>query len=228
MPAVVDVWLYRLHAGADYESLARALSPVERERIEAFVHPEERIRRTVARARMRAILAGYTGGSAQALVLAEGAQGKPHIAGSALGFNLSHCGERALLAVAHGANVGVDLEREREDVEVAQIVQRYFSADEREIFAAQRIAERQRWFFRQWTAKEAVVKAHGGGLSVAPESFSVRFDDAQRAHVLSPRTDPGAHWRVQMLDAGSGWHAAVAHDGPPRRLRILERDFTRS
>ena len=199
----IDFWLFSL--GEDQAQRARA----------------------AARARLREILADYHGESADTLELAEGVHGKPRLAGSAWAFNLAHCGDRALVAVAHGAGVGVDLERERDDVDVVPIVKHYFSPHEREDFERQPAARRCAWFFRQWVAKEAVVKAHGGGLTIAPNLFAVQFEDAHRGRVLSPGADPGDHWHVRMLDAGPGWHAAVAFDGLPRALRFRSRDTSR-
>lgn len=198
MRDVIDVWLCSLGDAAD----ARA----------------------AARAKLRRVLAGYAG---DVIELAAGPQGKPHIADSAWSFNLSHCEDRALLAVAFDADVGVDLERERDDVDAAPIVAQYFAPQERGEFARQPIAKRQWWFFRQWVVKEAVVKAHGGGLSVAPDSFAVQFDDPYSARVIAADGDPGCHWRVTMLDAGPGWHAALAYDGPLRSVRFRERDDSR-
>ena len=43
--------------------------------------------------------------------LAAGPHGKPELPGSALRFNLSHSGDRALIALADGVEVGVDVER---------------------------------------------------------------------------------------------------------------------
>jgi len=62
---------------------------------------------------------------------------------------------------------------------------------------------------RLWTAKEAVLKAMGTGLSTPLNALSVR-----------PGED-APPWNLRELDLAPGYAAAVAFDGPPAEPQIL-------
>jgi len=111
------------------------------------------------------------------LVLAERPGGKPFLADApARGVNWSHAGEWAAAAVAgEGMDVGVDVERAGRVPEA--VAERFFHPRELEDIAScttekARAARRSEIF----SAKEAVLKATGGGLAGGMESFAVRFE----------------------------------------------------
>ena len=61
---------------------------------------------------LRAVLSAYAGRSADELMFTSGAFGKPRLHdGDGLCFSLSRSGERVLLGVARGLELGVDVER---------------------------------------------------------------------------------------------------------------------
>lgn len=221
--AAVDVWFYDLGSEASAGALA-VLSPLEQRRAAAFVRPTDRDRFVAAHAMMRAILGACLRRDPREIEFVYGPYGRPHLASDLLDFNLSHSDDRAALAVATGVRVGIDLEHERDDVDAAALVRQFFAPEERAQFAAVDPDERRRWFYRQWVAKEAVLKAHGRGLSIASDGFAVHFESADTGSVRSTGQDPGAQWAVRMLSPGRGWHAAVAVDAPLAGVRFTIRD----
>ncbi len=81
-------------------------------------------------------------------------------------FNISHSGDFVVLAQAE-TEVGVDIEKIND--RHLNVAERVFT--ERELsWMNESPVER---FFILWTQKEAVMKAVGKGLSLAPESFDV-------------------------------------------------------
>jgi 4'-phosphopantetheinyl transferase len=74
-------------------------------------------------------------------------------------FNLSHSGERALIAIADHVEVGIDVERPGRNVAA---VERTLTAGERAGGAPP---------LQIWCRKEALAKAIGGGLDWAPQDF---------------------------------------------------------
>jgi 4'-phosphopantetheinyl transferase len=218
--ACVDIWAYSLATGAALESWLALIAAGERERAMRFVDASGRSRFAVAHAVMRAILAQYVGCAPLEIDIAKEAKGKPVLGdrhgASAFSFNLAHSADRALLGVSRNRRIGVDLERENEGVGETEIARRFFSASEQAAIAAQRPDQRRAGFYRHWVAKEAVVKAHGGGMTVPLQRFDVVFADAHSAHVRSLDPDmPGAAWIVRMLNVGGGWYgaaAAIGHD----------------
>jgi 4'-phosphopantetheinyl transferase len=193
--------------------------------MEAMVRPRDRVRFAVAHAVMRGLLVHYVGGNAVEVEIRQEAHGKPYIArgdgaGGELMFNLSHSEDRALLGVARDRRIGVDLERERDQVDVMSIARRFFAPGERDMLASLPESDRRAWFHRQWVGKEAVLKAHGMGLSAPPERFDVVFDEGGGGSVLCAGRAPGCEWTLRLLDAGPGWHAAVASAGRDWFVRL--------
>ena len=94
----------------------------------------------------------------------------------AIEFSLSHSGQYALVAVANGRAVGVDIEVCRPDVDALTLAQRFFAPGESQRIAQAHGDERQRMFYRYWTGKEAYLKGRGVGTvpRVGPVRIAVR------------------------------------------------------
>ncbi|WP_434628787.1 4'-phosphopantetheinyl transferase family protein [Chromobacterium sp. CV08] len=203
-----------------------ALSPDERRHAGRFVRPRDGARYAAARNALRHLLAAALDADPAALEFASEGGGKPWLpAHPELGFNLSHSGDAALVALARGLRLGVDLEQRRRDgreLEWRGIAESYFSARERLALAG---GDATRRFLRMWTAKEAVLKAIGSGLSGLAD-VEIALDEADRPRLLSAHC---GEWRLQALETEDGHAAALAHDGPPRPLRRWRaQDFTLS
>jgi phosphopantetheinyl transferase len=126
-----------------------------------------------------------------------------------LRFSLAHSGRRALIALSGEHEVGVDLEPIDLRRPHERLARRWFTAAEHKLIAACATNEdRARAFYRLWTAKEACVKATGEGLA----ALGAVEICGEQAFWLHPRLG-SARWRVQQLDLGPGWAAAVAAPG---------------
>jgi 4'-phosphopantetheinyl transferase len=180
------------------ERLAEHLDAGERERAQRLA---DRQRWIVARAALRIVLAGELGVAPAEVAFALGEHGKPELPGSALRFNLSHSGDRALIALASGVEVGVDVER---TARRSRAVERSLTTGER---AAMRGPDRHVELLQIWCRKEALAKAMGGGLGWAPEDF-----DTSR---------PEGHV-IEDLDVGEGYVGAVAVAGEAFTVSVEE------
>src|SRR5690606_21175696 len=93
-----------------------------------------------------------------------------------LRLSWSHSGDRVVVAVTPGTEVGVDVERivphARETAE------RVLREPERAVLAALPEPRRPAGFVRYWTRKEALLKATGDGLAVPPALLHVTAPDA--------------------------------------------------
>jgi len=182
----VDVWLVALDGGP----AGAVLSAPERERAARFVREEDRDRWTCARAALRELLGAYADTDPRELRFVEGPHGKPALAGddAALRFNLSHSAGTALIAVAQGREVGVDVELPRRAVDHVALARRVLTADEADRIAA--IAdpgERERAFLRAWVRWEAVLKCRGTGIGGAQDAA-----DGPQPWVAELEVDPPA------------------------------------
>lgn len=215
----VHAWAFELAATPD--ALARCLqvlSADERAKGERFVREALRERFRVAHGVLRHLLARYTGVAAERLAFGAGAEGKPFLEGEAHGrvsFNLSHSESRAVVVVAAAGDVGCDVERERRTDDLAGLVQGYFTREESRRILEAAPGEQAREFFRHWVAKEAVLKAQGGGLSLPLDGFRVDFDETgEGARVVPFGNAPiRAGWHVRMRSLGEGWPVAVCAAG---------------
>ncbi len=171
----VHVWQVRIPA-ASAAADAHLLSSEERARANAFRFERDRARYCTARAELRRLLGAQLSTSPGALTFRTGPADKPYLVEadpSGLQFNVSHSHEVALIALARGREVGVDVEYGRANIDTVDIAERFFTPEEAtEVRRAIGLA-RDRVFLACWTRKEAVMKALGLGLQLAPTSFHV-------------------------------------------------------
>ena len=208
----VHVWQAALDVGEDTATqLARTLSAEEVRRADCFHDPCLRRRHVVSRATLRAVLGAYLGESPSALRLVQGQNGKPALAASELRFNLSHAEDVALVAVARGREVGVDIARVSPGRDTVRLAREFCSARERHAIGQLSPPRRVEAFFVCWVRKEALVKATGHGMSAQLLDLDV-YPDARGAP---------AGWLVRDLPAPPGHVAALAGQAPAFGVRLL-------
>lgn len=222
MPArrEVHIWRARLDLPAGERGLLQdILDADERKRAQSFVRELDRRRYIAGRGLLRRLLASYLGIKPEEVIFAYGAYGKPQLAPplaeSGLKFNLSHAGARALYAIAHHREVGIDLEPRRRDVAWWQLAPLVFSTQELAELAATPAPQKLEAFLRGWTRKEAYLKGRGEGLSHPLHSFDVPL---ARMQSPQPVTTAGSgRWWLHSLEGIPGYVAALAIEGGPVR-----------
>lgn len=226
-PGEVHLWRIPLDLPADVR-----LAPDEERRAMSFHKEADRRRFRAARGALRAILGRYVDAPPASLAFAArcrvcGAEdhGKPRLAEGGPAFSLSHAGGLALLAVARGAEVGVDVEAVRRDLDHEAIAAEVFTPRERATLAAAPADQRAGLFCSVWTLKEACVKAMGHGLVVPAGGTPLRElevlgpDGAPRARVEAPG---GARFALRALEPAPGYLGAVAVEGTALAVRGFE------
>jgi 4'-phosphopantetheinyl transferase len=215
----VELWAFSLAAArGDVERWSRLLSADEREWAARFRRTADRDAYIVAHGVLRRLLAAYRDTIPEALELERAAGGQPALTTphgtGAIHFNLAHSGGGGLLAVC-GEEVGVDLERERDDIDTEGLADRFFARAESEAIRRAPGASRVATFFRHWVAKEALLKAQGSGLAHPLDAFAIRFDAAGDTAGVEwyDRTTPRDDWRVRVLRLPPGWHGALCARG---------------
>jgi 4'-phosphopantetheinyl transferase len=209
------------------EDALATLSDDERWRANQFRLDALRRRFVTARAALRRLLGEYLGVPAAEVILSSSKYGKPQLGETngdgALRFNLAHTRSMALVAVARGCELGVDVERVREVNQLEAIVRRYFHLEEQTHLFATPIERRHEEFLRCWTAKEAVLKAMGSGLSDSLAEFCVLVPDSSKAWVdVRPHGSLASQrcW-VRHLTPCEDAIAAVAFVGENRRVQCF-------
>lgn len=212
--ATIDLWDLRLAASpAEVADATSMLSTEERDRAACFRFAPDRRRFIAAHGLVRIVLGRYLSRAPGELVFASGPRGKPIVMDSRrrLLHNLSHSGNRALLAVSDGAELGVDLEHATgfRLPDASLLAPRVLSAEELEAFARVRPSARPRALLQAWTRKEAALKALGDGLRGDPRRFSVRTGG------------DAAGVRVYDLALGRSYVGALASSLPVARYRCF-------
>lgn len=152
--------------------------------------------------------------------------GRPHLdsdthraAFEQVDLNWSHSGNWLIAAYAKGAQiggirVGIDIELLRPRPKALALAQRFFAPEETAWLAtlADQPARLQHAFTRLWCAKEAVLKAHGRGLSFWLEKLRFALDDdgAPRLTACDPALGAAEDWRLDAWSPAPGYLATLA------------------
>jgi 4'-phosphopantetheinyl transferase len=225
-PTLCDDEVHVIGFGLELQDEAGALQLLgadERARAARFLQDDHRRAFVAAHAATRIALGRCLDQPPSEIRYALGPRGKPELAGRRrdVRFNLTHAGDRGMLAIALGRAVGIDIERERR-MEALDIARRFFSPVEQAALTATARDLRLGAFFRCWTRKESFIKASGDGLSRSLSAFDMSLDEHGASVLLACRDAPGdvARWTTMPLRAEPGYHAALTVEG--RGWRLIE------
>ncbi len=212
-----DVHLWRASLDCDRPVLSRlenTLSSDETARANRFVFSPDRNHFVAARGILRELLGAYLMLPPAELKFRYGSYGKPALdtnaSDSVLQFNLSHSDGLAFYAFSLGRRLGVDVEQIRPQLAGEDIAKRYFAAREVAELLALPTDVRPQGFFLCWTRKEAYVKAHGAGLSLPLDRFTVSLTPGCAAELQAEDRD---QWSIHSVEPAPGYVAAVVAEG---------------
>ena len=236
VPDGVQAWLLPLDLRAPIEQADwHLLSEDEKARAERFYQHADRVRMAATRAALRRQLARRLGCAPAALCFELGPHDKPRLSPQgghkpAVTFNVSHCGEYALIAVSTApgvASLGVDIEQRRADLDLEDLAEYAFTPSERAFLQRCQPCAGQSGappgldyasaFFLTWVAKEAALKALGVGIGEHLQTLSVRIvnerDKTSSTALNVALEHERVEWRplqVSPLQAPGGYCAAIA------------------
>ncbi len=126
----------------------------------------------------------------------------------------SHSGELLVLALGESVELGIDVERVRKRPRLMELAQRFFHADETSWLHDQAEQSKIDAFVRLWCAKEAVLKAHGQGLSFGLHRLVFApVDGGLRMTRCDPALGAPADWSLHEWVPLEGYRAALAWRG---------------
>jgi 4'-phosphopantetheinyl transferase len=218
--SVVHVWAWQNHTpGESCQPDLSHLSEQEIHRCLRFRFPRDQISFATSHRNMRFILASYLGATPERLIITPAEGGKPHLegAGERLHFNLSHCKDVGMLAVAWNIEVGVDVEQPRRlDPSVAE---RFFSPAELSQLSTLNGDAWRDGFLRCWTRKEALLKAEGLGLRIPLDSFDVCLAvDDPRLLAVRPPAKISRDWQLYDVSPSTAYIACLAASSAPAAI----------
>jgi 4'-phosphopantetheinyl transferase len=215
-PSEIHLWQADLDKLPGQEgNWSRSLSFPEQSRAGRFVYAKHRRRYVAAKAWTRQVLSSYLRVKPRTVPLTTGSHGKPQIVAAAnpadLRFNVSHSGRFALLAVATGNEVGVDVQSPLPEVSWPVVAERFFTRAEQESLRRLPPPSRASAFMEIWTRKEAAGKALGLGLT--PRVWSLEVGLAAQGAV---NCGNGLWvWSLPAQDSSAAAVAVLSRGGKP-------------
>ena len=214
----IEIW--RVYNENELPARAMGLLSVEETRqASRFVRPTDSRSYVATRSALRVLLARCTGLRPEMIGIEAGEYGKPRLIDPDLrtkhSFNVSHTRGLALIAIGNGEELGVDVQRHREDMDIESLLARCFTVGEiREVMKAT-AESRPKEFVRLWVRKEAYLKAIGRGLSGGLRTFTVSLDREQMV----------GGWKILELETPVNFAAAMAMRQKECTTRVADFDF---
>jgi 4'-phosphopantetheinyl transferase len=148
-----------------------------------------------------------------------------------LRFNMSHTKGVALISVALGREVGVDIEWQRPMDDLDEMARAVMSNDEWTQWAALKADEQTPAFYHLWARKEAYLKAIGLGLYrglsgvTVPVSPYQLEDTPENARRVLDR-EGGGVWMVRDVPVMGAYSASICWEGADRlQLEVRKLDL---
>jgi 4'-phosphopantetheinyl transferase len=210
LPAgTVHLWYMSVaDATIPFDHHLSVLDEEERRRANRFHLDHDRVRFVLGRASLRCLLARYTNSDPALIRFKQNQYGKPFLQypSSPVQFNVTHSGSCILHAIAHGTEVGIDVEAIRDSAGLASISS-YFAVGEQDWLSA---TDPHAWnsaFLTLWVCKEAYIKALGRGRSKPLNSFEISLamgKEGMEPRVLfdSDNATAPASWRLLIFEPG--------------------------
>lgn len=224
----IDVWRSRMDLPeSEIRKFHETLSRQEQERAEKFTFPDKFEEYVVTRGLLRTALSHVLEQSPGAFSFEYTTEKKPYLAkkfdGQCVSFNVSHSNGQSLVAISLERNIGIDIEKIRNDVEHEKLAKRFFSLAEYEALK-QYEGDTAQAFFAVWTRKEAFVKAVGKGIAFGLNEFDVNIDPNEAPQMLTTRWNPDevSKWYMSSIPTEADYIATVVADAGEFQLRLWQ------
>lgn len=218
----VDIWYFNKEKIGPVRDWMSFLSEDERSRVARFHFSHDQEAFALYHACKRIILSQYLSVSPHSVPILIGDNGKPFLQDNTLYFNLSHTKNLAVLAVTQLHSVGVDIESMDKKHEILSIAERFFHEKEvKALLSCLTFEDQTNCFYQLWTAKEALLKADGKGISAGLDIFYVcpnLLVDGSIMHSYSPEMT------LIKLDCPDHYAASLAIMGETKAIEY--RDIT--
>lgn len=199
---------------------ARCLGPQEGQRAARFRFARDRSRYVLAHALWRRVLAHCLGCADAAAPLSDSPSGQPCLPATGWSTSLSRSGSCVAIAVALSRTVGIDLERSPALRKLSGLASSICTAQEARDLQALAPDALEPALLVLWTRKEALLKAFGTGLQVAPASISA----TPGVWVAPPPATGMPPCRVLDLPLQTGQIGAIAVPAQVSRYKVHRLD----
>ena len=179
------------------------LSDEEQARLQTISHPDQAKFYQHSRGLLRTLLGQLLHQPPAEICFSNTAHGKPQLTQHQLQFNISHSQHWLCIALATDP-VGVDIEFTAQAPirPWLALAKRFFTANEYQHLTKQPADQLANHFFQLWTQKEAVLKAHGGGISAGLQRLDLLTHlhslDEQRYETEYSQPIPELHCAISL------------------------------
>jgi 4'-phosphopantetheinyl transferase len=188
-------------AEADYPHFWSILNQTERRHASTLKNDRVQKRYVVVHARLRILLADAANAAPQQLRIHKAEYGKPFLVDyPELAFNLSHTGDKLLVAIAYNCDLGVDIEQCKTRVNLIGLVDKCFAEEEKAYWQQTPEAQQTRAFYQLWTRKEAFVKATGRGIALGFRQCIINPQNLNEFIRIPAGYGQANEWMVQDID----------------------------
>ncbi|MDJ0846653.1 4'-phosphopantetheinyl transferase family protein [Crocosphaera sp.] len=212
-PQEVHLWKTNLEQSSiNVENSFKLLNAAEKNKAQRFRFEKHQKRFTIARSSLKRILSLYLSITPQKVEFKYNDYGKPQLLEQInkidLQFNVSHSENIAIYGITCHYLIGVDVEYIRPMPEAESLAKRFFSQNEFEHISRLSPEEKNREFFKLWTAKEAYLKAIGQGIGGGLEKVEIATDEPVR-FVNLPETHQ-INYKLSYLNPHPNYLGAIA------------------
>ena len=205
-------WVDYLDKKATFYTL---LSTKEKRRVASYQFEKHRSQFIVTRAILRILISHLLNQGPKEIEFEYTSLGKPMLVNHPyLKFSVSHARHKALYAFGLSYDVGVDVEYQKH-LPYHNLVKRYFSIKENQVFNGLPRQAKQEAFFKGWVQKEAIIKATGLGFTLPVNQIEVEFDQHFPGVVSFPsQINSHVNWHLHEVKTDCAYKAVVALSTP--------------
>ena len=210
----IDIWSVSIEQHVnklpDYWEL---LSSFEKEKANRFRFEKDKNCYVIARGLLRILLSRYLNLKSQKINFRYAEKGKPYLQHpSNIKFNLSHSKNCIVLAFTKNIEIGIDVEYTKNNLEILQVADSFFSKQEIKELKSLQPIYRLSAFYNCWTRKEAFIKATGDGLSFPLNQFTVSLESSKSAEIKEILWDNKEKdlWSLETFTPQKDYIGAVA------------------
>lgn len=201
------------------------LNPDEKDRVSKFRFAKDKRKFNISRGVLRILVGEYLEMDPQKVTFRYEKYGKPQLQHETrMKFNVSHSGDMAIIGFVKDYDIGVDIEHVKNDFNVLDLAENFFSRHEIEMLRTIPPKEQPLAFYRCWTRKEAFIKAEGSGLSFPLHEFTVSMTKDNEAKLEHTDWNPDAkhQWSMFSFKPAQNYIAALAINDSATSFKVFD------
>ncbi|WP_418603971.1 4'-phosphopantetheinyl transferase family protein [Hwangdonia sp.] len=217
-PNIIHTWLVNFD-DKDEDAINKyyyLLSEDEKKRASKYKFHKDKRCYIITKGALRLLSERYLNIDARAITFDYGKYGKPDFSfNTNLKFNISHSGDILALSFVKEFDIGVDIEKIKDNFDVFEIASNFFSTLEIETLKKVPKEKQVEYFYRCWTRKESFIKAKAKGLSFPLDSFSVCINSDKKTELLETKWDAAEkhQWKLFTFSHQPDYLGAISIKG---------------